>query len=552
MIFFLTVTVASLIFIKNYLSTENPEVSTNSEFNSNFPRIDLEEAMMSPVIAVLLQERHFLNLSEFSKFFTIQAFIFENTYDEADIENFDFKIKPIAMIPFKPCSQVISNATKWYLKSNSSNAKNIGEIHSLCPEVANMSDYYIKGDVIYPPIRLFMINILPCSLEDSTKCGKIENLVELSIYAFLPKIGFNKQNFQNPITMSPTVGFSFPINYQMAKKRKIFFKESRIYDDRMDFFPTKEKARFVEVDYADEYTYPRPGTPLHCTAEEVMTFTCMPYVQLEYRPSGKIVKITRSYKKLLNVFGEIGGTSKSFFLVASILLYLLGRFLFKKKRMKKILEVELEEAKKFLNEEEENFDNNQFEKVLGEFEMNSHDGYRLLKTVNKFRIIDKVFFKPHHRKLIPLLLLRDTMKGMNIDVDDEEELSTLEAVDLLVNENYEDAVDEKMSKFFLENLPDRLKKERGREVMKLKKFAKGEKEGEERRGKRDKKRRKRKKRGKSDGAALRKRKQLWEDFDEEEGNEEPLEISRGKGKRDEWTFDKKKVKSVIVKKKILG
>lgn len=177
-----------------------------------------------------------------------------------------------------------------------------------------------------------MISILPCTLEDSSKCASAIEMFRFSIYLFLPKFGFKREDFEKPITMNPTVAFSSGINYQVAKKRRIFFKENIIYDDKMDFFPVTEKARFVEIDNIEVNNYPRPDATVHCTKKQVATFTCVPYIQLEFRPSGKITKITRSYKKLLSVFGEIGGTSKTFFTVASIAMIVLGGLILRKRK----------------------------------------------------------------------------------------------------------------------------------------------------------------------------------------------------------------------------
>lgn len=364
-------------------------------------------------------------------------------------------------IPFKPCSNVRSNQTKWYLES--AQVKNIGEFHGICPEVENKDECYIGGSIISPPQRQFLVQIFPCSLKDKTQCATPAEMLQFSIYVFLPNYSFDRKNYENPVKMSPGIAFKAPINYEFSKVRDITWKQKVIYDDRMDFFPAEVRKRYTEIDSIDTSTQPRIQKKIHCTKKEIDNSSCIPYVQLAYSTSGKIVHITRSYKKILTVLGEIGGTSKTLLVFASTILILTGGFCLRKKKARHILDMEVEEAKTLLKNEGKR--GQEFEmcfwKVVKEYESQNHDGFEFIRNSNKFQILDELIFKPQHRKLVPLLLLNRTKERMCKKKIWENEgegnmLSIQDAVKKIIVDQTKEPFEASLNSYFLDHLPKNL------------------------------------------------------------------------------------------------
>lgn len=76
--------------------------------------------------------------------------------------------------------------------------------------------------------------------------------------------------------------------------------------------------------------------------------------------------------------------------------------------------MDLEEAKELLEEDlQDEKQQKNFWKIIEEFELENHDGYKIIENINKFKILDRIILKPYHRKLIPLLLLSETVQQMN-------------------------------------------------------------------------------------------------------------------------------------------
>lgn len=450
------VAIASLNFVINYWNTKNAEVSISKEFDPKFPKINMIDSKMSPVIGFLQNNQNFMFPKDGEKYFTIHGMILQVNYES--LVDFKMEMTPLAQIPFKPCSELESTTTKWYLNSDMVNAKNFSKFYGYCAEVENPELFFVEGDIVAPPQTVFIINIFPCSLEDPTKCATPQELFQFNMYLSLPKFSFDREDLDDPVKMTPSVGLTTPINYGLMKKREIWLKKNAVYDDRVDFAKDSLNSEYFEIDGIERTSIPRMGTPVHCTKEQIMMSQCQPYVVLQFGSSGKFVKIKRSYKKLLNVLGEIGGAAKVFFIGSSVAFYILGRFFIKKKKAQEILGMEVKEAKTIM--ETGIFDESKdecFWKIFKEFQVENHNGYEIIKNLNKYKVLDEILFEEYHRKLVPLLLLNKTKEKMkkkerNI-IEEKKELTIEEAVKLLSSEESDDPLKQKLKIFFLENLP---------------------------------------------------------------------------------------------------
>lgn len=460
----LTVIVASIIFIRNFLSDDNAEVSVSEEFDPTFPKINLYDAKMSPIIT-LFKNQDAINPVNISRYITIQALLIENTFDPNNLEEFKTLNIPLAFIPYIPCSQ-LDKSNVWYHKSDLEIPKKFGDLYGLCPFVNNTEEFFAKGDPVSPPMRFLMIRILPCSLPDLSECASPEEIYQMVIYLFLPQFSFDRKNFKNPVQMNPVVALTLPLNFATARRKEIFLKVNEIYDDTKDFFPVKKNTEFVQIDTTTDSQFPRVGLQAHCTLEQIATLQCINYIEMRYQVSGKIKKITRNYKKLLSVAGEIGGVSKTFFFVSGITLILFGKYILKKKRSKKIkktLNMNIDQAKDLLRENN-GISSEDFFAALKEFEADNHDGFRLIGNSNKISILGDILFEDFHLKLIPLLCLNkilnnNSRKNRNKfeeeeeeEEKEEEELTLKEALLKLETSNPDDAIRQKINQFFLDNL----------------------------------------------------------------------------------------------------
>lgn len=445
------ITLASIGFISSYYDTSKPEISINQVFDPSYPKINLAEMNMTPMISFFDNSKGvFIHPEEVKKYFTIFAGTVSTHF--GSIKEFKVDFVPLTQTEYIPCSK-LKKSEKWYKETNSENFIDLAEMYGFCPKIENVSKIHVQGFILSPPEIKYLVEIHPCSLEDKAKCL---NPQSITVVFGLPKLSFDKEDFDKPFKIEPSLPFSISIDQSIRKSNKIFLKSTSIFDSRVDFMPETSKGKFAEIDEIKSLTQPRPVENSHCRLEAVLNFACPMYVGLEFLPSGNLKKISRNYKKMLDILGQIGGISKLFLFGGSLIFLILGNFLKKKTKAKILLENELEQVHKFFigeetQEKEELIKSKkEFWKLVQEFDKKNHDGYRLLKNQNKFEIFEWVFFEDYHRALVPLLQLNSIKEKKE---EEYKKLEPKEAFELLVQEESDDPVKIALKAFFIENLP---------------------------------------------------------------------------------------------------
>lgn len=300
---FLLITFSSSIFIARYRDTSGPEVSISNEFDPKYPKVNLIEGKIFPILGIAENEVKMLDRKDLSKYVTIISTVYSIYYETLDDPA---QFTPLAQIEYKPCPEV-NHPIKQQIYGNYKNPTDFGEIYGLCPDVKNDSIFYVEGHLVTPPKTVFDIKVYPCTLDDQTQCKTVDEMRSLEFYFLLPKLSFNRGDYEKPVRTSPDVEFAPGIDTNQKQKFVIRLMKTRIFDDRIDFKEPILKETFIEIESTKKSTFSRSGKGVTCKKSDFAIFppSCIPYLQFEFNAGGRSVVIYRSYTKLLDLLGEI-------------------------------------------------------------------------------------------------------------------------------------------------------------------------------------------------------------------------------------------------------
>lgn len=454
------VTIGSITFIVNYFSTKDPEVSTNTKTSTNFPVYNLSESNIFPMLGVLKNDEIALTSGEISKYVTIYGIVNKMTYSQSQTADGQTLLvnEKINEFRFDPCKEV-NTALKGKLYSGIQNFQAYGENACLCGQIKDEENYKVEGAMTQVPFITYNIKFFPCSLEDQSQCKSKQDIMQAQFNVLNLVPSFDKEEFDNPVTFRPISLLKTFLNYNQGKIINIQLKKNILYDETMDYLGEKLKKEYAEMDSIRSDIFQRDENQIYCTDTEIRDGKCAPYINIKFSAGGKSTTIKRNYKKPSELMGDIGGINEVFLIIFSFLFVVVSKFC---KEDKEELGLGKDGSVEILKTLRNGLkDKKDMEKVLEEFEKVNYDGFEVIRSLSKLKILEGAVFEDYHRTLVPIIALSIIKRNLKMKEDkfsqEEKLLSLGEAVEKLKNDRSLDPFKKKINEFFLENLPENLK-----------------------------------------------------------------------------------------------
>lgn len=294
--------IAQIMRTYNRLTDKSqPSVMTVSDMDMEKAVYDITNSGLIPVFVTYNKYTgQLLNIEEMASMITMRAI-----YRTARFSSETKKVDMVDVyIPIIDCLQ-LANPVPY------KDIYNYEELNGyrVCLDIPTNVTLNIAGDRSSHKISSLSslrIEVLPCSLADSTKCDPMSRLAEYSV-----GMGYNKQyisfpQFDNPIkryyyfreeiNLMPTTG-TVMLN---------FIKQAHIYDQTSAIFDASYTGSLIQIAREELGASSRPSQ-MTCTTAMIDAFQCFPYYAIEYRSCGLTETFTRVYPDFFSVFAEVGG-----------------------------------------------------------------------------------------------------------------------------------------------------------------------------------------------------------------------------------------------------
>ena len=510
--------------IRELLSTDSPIATVSQVYTRKAPKFDLLKQKLF-IHFGFLNGGAALNvktqLHEINRFVTIKGFVAHQKPVGAQglrPREYSFELK------YKPCylvnDQTVIEDIQWHDET-----KILMDNYGLCPEMEDAEGkYFVKNKFQDSPNFTIMLFIYPCSLPNAADCASIDEFKGSQLIHTNTRKGFDASNYKQPFYTNVEFDGYEQIDPRISGYLYYKVRDNEVWDDTQDFFNKKLRAKTADyyADYRDKRM--RDASQLHCDAGVLNTpqqQDCQPYFQILMTSSGEKRVIVRIYSKFFNTLGEIGGTAEILIIFCCLLYFKYNSFYLKKYIKNEVFNYKSLNEDRFLNWS--NKINRIFQKkqpqslyslnsingvsqgnpklmtrkstfgllkrkkkeiichrkkvnnLLNEQIEENFNGISLFKSLNELKILRKLFFKPRHRKLLPIILINmkerekaaepaenyakkkiPNQSTTSEKLSPEEEISVQEAIDRLSCESSQSqpksSFERAMDEFVLEHL----------------------------------------------------------------------------------------------------
>lgn len=225
-------------------------VSISNRFITHYPRMHLYENNFYPILGVIINNQ-LVESENTVRYVTIQGLVPEIQFVSLKPEAEKPVSTLITSFTFKPCKEVEDSKPRDNLYGSNEQFRDFGKYYGLCPDLTpeDIENLYVESNIVNPPFRWLQINILPCILNDPTLCATEDEINQGGEIIFtLPKLNFNPDNFNNPLSIVGSTDEDYLLSTQVKGSKLIILKTFELYDDIYDFIPEKIHSKYTEIE----------------------------------------------------------------------------------------------------------------------------------------------------------------------------------------------------------------------------------------------------------------------------------------------------------------
>ena len=311
-----TIALLGYFIVLQYFDTTNPQVAQDASEAGYYPRISFVDNKFFPVLYVFLNDVINIPVDSIPKYFTVRYYKYNITMKMDNSTGKTSITSDLKTMDVVPCRDIMKDPVyfKYYEPYQDTEFfKLYGEKFGLCIKV-NESLSSIQGGGADPNTEILSYKIMPCSLSNTSKCASLDDMRKVGFIFSMPSASMNLSNYENPMSSYLNADNFYYINEGLKQKFQSKMFQTEIFDDPGMYFPTRHRTNFSAVDRLITSSRTRDPTQLTCTDAEVLSTACNAYVNFDFMSSGRKITITRSYKGVVEVIGDLGGVNSVVFL----------------------------------------------------------------------------------------------------------------------------------------------------------------------------------------------------------------------------------------------
>ena len=290
-----------------YLDTSSPIVTTSSTIAPRNTAHNLYRAQMIPPL-LFRGIRRGVFVTDVETYFTIKAYSTELQFNNQTLK---YDYISVREIEYTLCRNLKDPLFKELI--NITVGVDVdAKTKFWCPD--------FKGDLTLADVskenketkfKKFIFKVFPCSLEDKSKCRTRELIARSGgfVWRFISR-PLASDDYKNPLRMLALFDV-YRIDPSTVQHKYLTSKNNKLVDNRNELTGKVLKKEFVTLTKSGEDSMTRDSSVLHCEKKDVkMDGDCPEFYTFEINGGEEEVTILRDYKKLGEMFGELGGLLK--------------------------------------------------------------------------------------------------------------------------------------------------------------------------------------------------------------------------------------------------
>jgi hypothetical protein len=304
-------TFLSCLSVASYFDTSKPKIASEKTSLLVKPSVDLKKNYHYPILFFLEDESKYLNWTEVQRYFHVSFYYLGFVLKEDGSEE-GIKID----LKFVPCKELIARGKFDTFKAESEGfVKSNYEKFGFCVDDEG-KELTLGGESPTKTYETLGLYFSPCSLTDGT-CKNAEELKNIGFLIANPAASLSLGNYKHPVRyITEQLDFDHLIS-DFYQTRVVNLVSNKILEDRGHLFPTKVTQSFTSLQIEETKVAPRDKSQTTCVDPDALD--CIPYFALNFMLTNSQILITREYKGVVELIGEIGGTVKAVVAIFSLI-----------------------------------------------------------------------------------------------------------------------------------------------------------------------------------------------------------------------------------------
>ena len=399
---------AAYLIIAEYFDTTSPSVVQTTQESFEYPEISLYDNQLAPTIFLLDNKNRPVPSSEFFKYGVLSAYL---VLAESAVVMSRLQINII------PCSQLgvdIKEEAYSYVRKDPILDKYLDN-YGHCFNVTK-DNFKVYGKPTDDKSQILVWFLTPCS-NATGQCKTAPEMFQFKVNVLGPKYSLNVSNKYEPSVPVPAFGASLPLNIAAHQQSTYSLKTTEIQDD--SGFLSESVVRKNYADYFHSIsTYWDFRDPSQISCDYTSTAPCFPYITAFIQSSGTSVTIQRTYKGIIEAFGDFGGVKEVILLIIiSTYSFYHGRsqtkFLFNqifdmKNKEKDFVELITGKDLNELNKKELKHEKDRLKEAAEQTIDNCLDVVTLVKEISRLKMVLRIMFDKQYETIEPLIIMSMT------------------------------------------------------------------------------------------------------------------------------------------------
>ena len=491
---------ASIYYFLQYLDTTNVKLTSQTVQQTAYPTMDFKKSGLFMTLLFQKGPQQFLRPSDVERYFTVEAVqISKNSTSDSSTRERTIGGQNTTKIEFTPCR---SAGIKGEVKGKTIKGKTSMALSDFgyCSKLNNNeTEFTLSGDEDSDLFKYVELRIFPCNgtfgptdNSNNTKCAlpnayddtikftddemkRIRSgLREYTVTVMLIDAAIEAVNYGDPVIYMMNGNYKYALTSLQQKTIGFYFKTVTVTTDIGIFSENlSEKSSYsvseVIYDSLDRGIEDRPKIKGPGNSEETRP---IPYVTFTFLSSNTKLEYTRTYLKILDVLGLVGGVSQVFTYVVLVLYAWYNSLRMEQEIINRtVLHInkdddELEDWEKnrkmsmwditkfhyFKSCQKKNPKYKLYKNCESQVEEKT-DITKIIKAVTDIEVIKNALLSPAQAKLIRYTALAQPDEKAD-DKPDETAISAFDAIQKIKAQKVgENEINDRINKFILDNMP---------------------------------------------------------------------------------------------------
>jgi len=360
-------------------------ITETKGFSSEYPEHNLYDMQYFSYLTLQCSGNLFVVAEDVPKYARIEMLAKKTTLDE------DLNASEISKsFTYVACST--KGIEDFYSKLEETTlSKKLFDRYSICLNVTSEDREWlsVEGKSSDSKSSSITITMNPCSPGNGVECKSDEEIGTCALIPAKIQYSFDPSNYKSPVKRMSTFDDYIVLDLLGGKYVSYYLERVEIINNRIDFWGDTESISYLDIFETIQNNFRRDSDD-------------SPLVTITLASSGSVRRIQRQYTMMIDTIGNMGGVFQICCFIA-LTLYWCKNSMYATYMRREVMHHDIEELSKYFPSKSKK----EIQNLIDDMIDHRKDANNTMSDMNQLDLLLRAILKPHHRALIPLVLLKE-------------------------------------------------------------------------------------------------------------------------------------------------